>query len=548
MLLVLLGLLTTILVSSVQGATVRNQESASVYGGKPNLVHLRREQSLAAADLQVGTQSGQSNVVSGFELVPTWVSGEDLAASAPVTVPSTTFYLRATGGDLQLTRAAVEPESLPHLQISFDGDLAKQLAQDGQVTLKQNKERRLVVAYDCRSQGEAALSLTLEIEGQSPVQIPLKKVCGGEKNTALTVTAGTASQGEKVVIMGIPKWDELTVVGVRPVSTKFRLFVDPLSEQGAQMLGKPTATGIGACAAQAVIPNGALFSSGNTELAAGQSLDVDVNYRCFRHGKCVVSMKVPFHPDMAPYQPLRWSWTKLCGGEALGVDVELPEARRLIATDGSANASYAAQWIADTDVSEHKIRLINDATRSLEPELKIRNLNVRCLDTRRCTSSLSESVPKVLASGSPLDLNVQYVCHSSGSSIVRLVLSLEDHDPVVTTWAKDCRAFGDSFLGCVLFMLCTCACCALACVGFIKMFFETPRDARGKPLLEGEFIEDENLTAEDIQALDNYEEFYGLQKGAASIEQVKDSVLGVSGWAAKATEEGAGVDETPASA
>lgn len=369
----------------------------------------------------------------------------------------------------------------------------------------------------------------------SSVQIPFKKVCGGDKNTALTVTVGSAREGEKVVIMGTPKWDELKVLGVRNKNTVFTIFVDPLSEKGSQVISTPIVTGIGSCSARIAPASAGRFDAGKKNLAAGESVDIEVEHRCFRNGNCIVSAQVPFFPDMAPYQPLRWSWTKVCGGEALGIDVEAPN-RRKLATDGAENKSFAAPWIVETDVNEHTVRLINDKTRSLKSEVKVRALTVRCLDTQRCASRILEKMPGVLSSDSPLDLHVEYDCYQSGTSMVQLVLATDGHAPVITTWTKDCAAFSDSLPGVMLWMLMLCICCALACVGFMRMFDdgdEGGKAQRGKLIEEGEFLEDENLTQEELDALHNYEHFYGLQNGAASIEQVKDTSYGVQGWAAK---------------
>lgn len=507
-----LALLALMAVHSVFGVSVRGRDAPRKATTQSN----PHAEAPAAADLQVGTNPGMANVVNGFELVKTWWSGDDLASSVPPTERATTFYLQPSGGLLQLARAAVEPAALPYLHTYLQGQLADDLVQNGQVNLRPGGGYLLTMAYDCLAQGEAALTLTLEFEGMSALEIPFKKTCGGEKNTALTVSVGSAEAEEKVAIMGTPKWDELKVVDKHATSTIFHVSVDPLSEKGAQVISAPIATSSGACQALASTPGSGKFKSKN--LAAGEFMDVEVEYRCFRHGPCTVSAEVPFFPDMAPYQPLKWSWTKFCSGKARGIDVEVPESRQSLATGKSVSP-----WIVKSNVTEHKIRLVNDKMQSLEPEVKVLGLTVRCLDSKRCTSRILESVPTMLNADSPVDLHVEYECHSSGNSLVQLMLDTDGHDPVIATWAKDCTSMTDSFLGIVLFMLVFCACLSspAAAVVFMDLFV-----GKGTKHPDGEFFEEEHLTQEEVDSLNRYERFYGLHKGAASIEQVKDS----KGW------------------
>jgi len=501
------------------------------------LLHLRasRQEAPTAGDLQVGTEAGKANVVSGFEVVNSWLSGDDLASSVPATDRATQFYLQPTGGPLQLARAAVEPVSSPHLRTHLEGQLAKDLELQGQANLRPEKAYLLSIAYDCLSQGDASLTLTLEFEGMPSLQIPFTKTCGGERNTALTVAVGSAEDSEKVAVMGTPKWDELKVVDLGQKSTVFTVSVDPLSEKGAQVISTPVATSTGACAAQSLTPKTGKFKQKN--LAAGESVDVEVEYRCFRHGSCIVSLEVPFFPDMAPYQPLRWSWTKLCGGKALGIDVELPETGPAYAgvefLRRGIPSTPATPWIVKSNMTEHKVRLVNDKMRSLESEVKVRGLTVRCLDEKRCTSRILESTPAMLMAGSPIDLHVEYECKSSGNSLVQLMLDTDGHDPVIATWAKDCggpfsNCSEQIFLGFIMFMLISCAFLAspAAASVFVDLFALDGKGQRRKLNEEGEFLEEEHLTPEEMSSLDRYEAYYGMQKGAVSIEQVKDS----RGW------------------
>jgi hypothetical protein len=206
------------------------------------------------ADLAIGTQPGQANVVSGYEVVSSWGNGADLAASPTVTDPATHFYIRSTGDSVQLTKATVNPSVLPQLKTYVDGELAATLNEYGEATLRSGEEHNLTLTYDCLSSGSASLILTLEFQDLSPVQIPITKTCGGQPNTALTVYVGPSGSSEKAVVMGSPQWDELKVIGVRTAWENFTLYNDPLSEQGAQVISTPQATGVGSCSAVAALP------------------------------------------------------------------------------------------------------------------------------------------------------------------------------------------------------------------------------------------------------------------------------------------------------
>merc|ERR1719191_1139335 len=102
----LLVLLATSAMQCSFGADSRGGRSSARGSSRP--LHLRGE-ALGTAQLQVGTAPGKANVVAGFDLVDAWESGGDLAAAVTPTQPAIDFYLRATGGDLQFTRATVDP-------------------------------------------------------------------------------------------------------------------------------------------------------------------------------------------------------------------------------------------------------------------------------------------------------------------------------------------------------------------------------------------------------------------------------------------------------
>mmetsp|Transcript_106458 Transcript_106458/g.193670 ORF Transcript_106458/g.193670 Transcript_106458/m.193670 type:complete len:547 (+) Transcript_106458:116-1756(+) len=421
--------------------------------------------------LQIGTQPGGANVVADFEVVPSWQNGDDLESEVPAQSAATDFFLKVSGAGLQLTRASVTPESLPHVQNYLDGALAQHLRLQGQATLKPEETRRLTVVYECHYQGDVALVLTLEFEGLSPVQVPWKKKCGGVQNTALTVTTGSTDQSffDKVVIMGVPQWDELKVVGEHVSVTKFHVFVDPLSERPAQEISKPQAQSSGACSVKV-----ASSIEGKATLEPGESTSFSVTYVCRHHGQCAVQVAVPFEPFMAPYRPTRWKFTKLCGTAAPGIEVEgdFQGKKKQLLVAGSAHTSHNPEWLIGPKVHSHQLRLLNDKALSQESEIKVQSVQVRCLDTLRCTARIASAIPQYLSATEPADVQVEYFCRTSGSSLVQLLLFTESREPVTVMWAKDCSAWTDSLWFILLASFFTCGCVACGCIGCLKMLVD----------------------------------------------------------------------------
>jgi len=241
----------------------------------------------------------------------------------------------------------------------------------------------------------------------------------------------------------------------------------------------------------------------------GDMKEMAVKYRCHRRGSCIVTAEVPFFPNMAPYRPLRWSWTKLCGGSAVGIDVTgvpLKEGggsdeelgRKQLARDGASDPKdVATPWVVSSKVDEHQVQLLNDEKRSLETEVKVTSLQVRCLDSIRCRARLEDPVPRVLAAGAPSDLRLQYDCLSSGNSLVQLILTTEGHDPIVATWAKDCRdswTLPCSIAVCVGWVFCCLGCCAFAS----KFADEDKLEEAGGPKENERRIDEEQISTEEV--------------------------------------------------
>eukprot|EP00747_Dinoflagellata_sp_TGD_P211465 gnl/TRDRNA2_/TRDRNA2_84707_c1_seq1.p1 gnl/TRDRNA2_/TRDRNA2_84707_c1~~gnl/TRDRNA2_/TRDRNA2_84707_c1_seq1.p1 ORF type:complete len:546 (-),score=84.70 gnl/TRDRNA2_/TRDRNA2_84707_c1_seq1:31-1467(-) len=416
----------------------------------------------------IGTEPGQANVAADFVVQPTWVNGQDLGAQVGMSDTSTVFYLSvAEGSDpFTLTRVAVTPGETAHLRPQVTGPLAEHLSTEGPVQLRIGETRQLTVAYDCIAQGTVQLELTFEFEGLSPLLVPWQKTCGGEDNTALTITGGPTN--EEVVQRGVPVWDESKSVGTSLGHTDFSVSTDPLSEQPPQAISTPRVSSRGACDAEvkeSVEPG--------TVVSPAKPAKISVSYGCLHQGACVVTMEVPFHPDMAPYKPVRWEWTKMCGGTAIGVDVVAPATAdgklsyAALSADGSTNTT--ASWRVGDNVLKHEVWVLNDMARSLEYEVPVTLARVSCLDSLRCQASLPEGFPRRLESGKPTKLDIEYTCRSTGTSVVQLVLQTDGHDPFHVEWSKDCWNWWDSIAGVTINMLILAFIGACACVGCMKM-------------------------------------------------------------------------------
>jgi hypothetical protein len=313
--------------------------------------------------------------------------------------------------------------------------------------------------------GDVAAGVTVSFEGLSPVRWTWSKKCGGKDNKGLMVTGGF--HNDKAVVQGRARWDESYVVGTDAAKTKFALFLDPLSEESSLRISTPEARGRGSCSARVTSPitPGTVISSGVAAAAA-------VHYECNRHGPCIVDVEVPFDPPMAPFRPTRWSYTKLCGGTQLGVDVEADTAGKKteIATDGAqVSGPDAVELFVDPEVNDHKVYVVNDKARSDEEEVKVQQLRVSCLDSLRCGASIKGEVPRLLSSSKATELDVGYSCRTSGSSVVQLFIETEGHDPIKLHWTKDCSVWTDSFPGVMLQAFISCLILSCSCVGCCHM-------------------------------------------------------------------------------
>lgn len=411
----------------------------------------------------VGTTPTMANVVRNFVVVSDWDSGNDLASDVGMQHATTTFYLQILGGPLTITGANLQPALDSHVRAHLRGPLADRLKAVGSVGILAGETAALTVEYECLSIGDVNAMLTLNFEGLSPVSWSWHKKCGGEENSALMITGGYDNQ--KVMVQGVPRWDESHVIGTTTPKTKFALFVDPLSSENEIVISKPEATGRGSCSVTVSSP----ITTG-TQLFGGTAGAAAVHYHCHSHGQCVVDVQVPFFPPMAPYRPAKFSLTKLCGGRAMGLDVDADTAgnKTHLATDGAPTYGTEELFV-DPAVSNHKVFLINDMDRSDSKEVKIQRLQLQCLDSVRCVAAINGDLPRLIRGDKAANLDIGYTCLTSGSSLVQLLLEVEGHDPMKLHWTKDCSVWTDSMPGVMLFTFIGCLIVSCSCVGCMSM-------------------------------------------------------------------------------
>lgn len=457
-----------VVLSASDGGNTSDSENASGSGSQqPEFLGGTKT---TGASLRIGTTVGASNVVDDFDVVPTWQSGDDLAASVDMRTPSTSFYLTTVDGPLELARASISASrSVAAAKPRLVGALAEFLRDHGKASLGPGEARSLTVEYGCVAQGEVELAMKLEFEGLSPTIFSWRKSCGGETNTALRVVARVAGATDEAVLGGVPRWNELKVVRSSEPETAFDISIDPLSESDSEELSSFRAWSRGTCTVEAIGP--ALNPQTTVNSAAPTS--ATVQYTCTQPGTCLVTAELRFFPDMAPYRPLRWHWTKFCGGSAFGLGVfsDVGGEQRVLASDGAANAS-TSEWRVGEKVGSQTVTLVNDERRSHAEKLHLGEVRVRCLDSVKCEAELEDKEPRELLSKEPQALNLKYTCHRSGDSMVEFVVVPEGGEPITMMWNKECSVFSDSAVGLMVWALLCCTCVACAFFGCLR-FFDT---------------------------------------------------------------------------
>lgn len=429
----------------------------------------------ARCGLLVGTERGETNVISDFGIMPTWESGEDPAAVAGIAEPFASFYISA-GESLILVNISVNPAHNMHAQPHLRGALVDLIRSRGRALLRPGDTWPVIVGYGCVSAGDVSLTLELQLADFTTVQIPWKKSCGGVPNESLNVVGDL---GEHVVQRGKPLWDQRRVIGTGVRQSSFAISVDSLSNLLSEEISVPRVSSHGSCKVEMSSP----IKSG-MRISPTISAKTVVKYGCVRRGICIVSMDVPFIPDMAPYLPLRWQWTKMCDGVAPGIDVKvgvieadgshagpagslaLAEGGVLLVSDGVSKALQEDCRVG-AGTPKNQVMLVNDKQRSLTRAIDVLSLRVNCIDEHKCIARLAQPQPSFLSSEVPVTLDVEYTCQSSGSSMVQLTLETAGHDPVVAMWHKDCTMWSDTFVGTmsVAFLACTLAAgVSLGCV------------------------------------------------------------------------------------
>mmetsp|Transcript_19779 Transcript_19779/g.35865 ORF Transcript_19779/g.35865 Transcript_19779/m.35865 type:complete len:487 (+) Transcript_19779:120-1580(+) len=425
------------------------------------------------ADLRIGTRRGVSNVVSSFQVRPAWSSQSDLDTFVgPTQVVSNFFIAPSEDTELKSLQIATSSSDVVTARVALGGrhGHGRHLAAKDAILLRGGNTLKLVVEYDCHTAGDVNVLLSLDFAKQGVLHIPWQKSCAKRLvDDALLVIADPVegeSKHDVVVEKGRPVWTSEHMVMADVPYSNFTLSLDPLAGHRRVQLGMPKVWTSGACAATPDL--GAahrrylhLTVQGGVQPQAQFS----VAYACAWRGRCTVGVEIPLHSDEALYLPARWQWTKNCDGVASGVDVEVedeepsPSSDAMLPSVGMGHQllvdgqqASLEQWRARPGLSKHSVKLINRANRSLQDAVPVKGLEVRCLSSRHCSAHLLSEVPSLLSAARPSNVDVEYACKMSGSSLVELTLQLESRDAVKLLWVKDCGFWMDSWLGVLLIL------------------------------------------------------------------------------------------------
>lgn len=404
----------------------------------------------------IGTHIGAANVVSDFELVPAWAAGTDLAAFVDVDASSSSFWLTATE-PLILINASLELDRMAHANPVLHGPSVESLQRHGHFSFTVGKPTELDVWYRCITHGNVQITLVLEFEDLSPLRVPWSKTCGGFLNPAFQVAAGGPSY-EEVVFRGEPRWDVSKIIPGDVSFTNFTLSLDPFSKVVSQDISKPNVKGQGSCRAHVPTSSNLEPHQSLIKVIASMPIVIGVEYACRAEGPCTVTMEVPFLPVNAPFRPVEWQWTKMCGRTPSGIYVEA-------GLKGMAPI-IAANWHAPGSVFAHSLWLGQQLEQSGDKPIHIKGAQIRCLDSLRCSARFTSQPPLLLSGQKPEEMHVEYSCMSSGNSLVQLNLQTEGHDAVRVTWSKDCSVFSESLGGILIMSFVACSVMLLAVLGY----------------------------------------------------------------------------------
>mmetsp|Transcript_64892 Transcript_64892/g.154975 ORF Transcript_64892/g.154975 Transcript_64892/m.154975 type:complete len:491 (-) Transcript_64892:47-1519(-) len=413
----------------------------------------------------IGTQQGSSNVVSNFQVLPAWKTGEDLASTIGPERLSSSFFLKPSSDTyLRGVQIATTRPDVLSARLGRGHGLAS-IAKHEVVLLKGGSTLALPVHYRCHGVGDVDMLLTLEIGGGPTIEVPWKKTCTARiVNQALMVAAtaeGAAAKSELVVVRGTTLWNSQHEVATATSASKFTVSLDPSAGHRHVKLAMPKAWTAGACAAT-IDADSALRQMRPASVEHLPEVGFAVRYSCAWRGNCKVGVELAFHSDEALFEPARWEWTKKCDGVASGVDIDVVEsATQLNATSDAkmmlqrgthrmlvdGQPTSQVKWRADAGLQQHRVLVQNNAEKSLQAEVPVAGVEVRCLSQRHCSADLQAPAPKVLLASRPSGIDVAYTCRMSGSSLVELVIKLDHRDDIKLLWVKDCSVWSDSAIG-----------------------------------------------------------------------------------------------------
>jgi hypothetical protein len=344
---------------------------------------------------------------------------------------------RPIRGETSISHIRIDPESsLP----DFPPFLSETVGPTSDNPIK------IRIDYTCFQPGVTGVQFTLQLNHTfnpyEPIQFSWDKTCGGYINPYLLI--GTVANEGDILQQGLV---QSLYEGKMLISADIRTHFLYLSVvDGEQRVAQPAISTSGVCTATA----SPLL---NPLLVPLHAANFSVAYQCQKRGECSVRLVIDMIPPLAPYGKVEMMWKKHCGGQIKGLNVYSKQAiKGQMAADIMVNGTYIATGPLVLEGTEVTIGL----SYAFSDPLSVYS-TASCESPAVCSASFSDSPVLKLTTHKEI-LAFAVVCHSSGTSVLTLTLSVlsiqpETYDPISLSWLVHCQLWSSSYVGVTLISL-----------------------------------------------------------------------------------------------